>query len=1247
MEHTTFAKKTVVLAALGALSLMAATVRAADETGTEPTPEAKKIEMTIGDGEGAVIGSAIDSANKKVEWRDEWAQEVLGENATFDGLFFKKPGNITVSGEGSFKIDLTTQKETAAGNDGKYVTFNGVNLTVKDGGSFSNSSHLKFTESGSLTVAGAEFNNGKDGVIAFEGTTFSIDAGFSLDAEGKEALGNFENAGLIILDADATKTDATQKGATMNIGSIDSALREVTSEDKFSLNVGNVEIKSGTLTNYDKGYEVKKEEVEGNKASEDEEAAPQTLVKFGTITVGANGKFVNAEGARSEGSALVLEAENSVVIDGTSVWNTLQIKTVGASTEGKGLNDYVTVAKGTDAQQGGDFRVTGALVIDEFGTDTNGNVGAFTLDGKTDAKVFADGITISVGSHIATTSLEQKDPGEGLTWKEGKPAVGTLNLIGFAATFEEATETPEKGAKTEEGEGETTTNGSWTYKKLGDVSAVNTELVINGNRAAEEDLQKSYSPSLHMSSLTLGGTTMKIAYDAEVDAIKKAVETAWNEVKGQDAEAIDMEGWSKDNILVEIETLLKDPKYADLKKELEEQRTKLESGDAAVPGDKGLVGDLAGSFSNLESEITGSDLSIDTLTLALKNETVKVDAFASEDEGEGNDGGATTQADEESGTDTKTETVTVTGNETYGFKELSLKVTDSKLDVGTLDLQTGNVTLEDNSIMMIDNVKTLNGALTLKSGYLGLNVTKSVAEHLNQDKPEGKADSETAVPTVEVGSPVAIGENGKFTIGGDRFEYKPAGATEAVEYAVGIAGDADIVFDGRNFNSEALFSQNRTDGGKGIVAVDGNGKTLKVKATNLSWGVYKLFDEDTLDTSALKDVTIDTKGSSASGLWEGAKVTSGTEDKNQIVVGGTTIEGSGLDIGAVNLANSVVGGDRGSALDKALVNHILSNGQSIEEISNTINSITAMGAVAGLTAMTVDFGAYVTDQVEHHAVTIPHQQEGWWVQGLAGKLKSDDLAVGGMKGGYSIDTVGIMGGFDKKLRNGDTIGVAASYQSGDADSEGEGLPVTTDVTNYGLHLWHARQFDAYRLMGMFSYSKTSGDAKMNYAGNDLTSDLGATEISIGARADKEFQWGTVRMIPHAGVRASMIDVDDYTIEMGSEELFKVSEDKLWIFEVPVGVTFASSFEYARWNVQPYVDLTVRGRFGDTDSTFTLEGSNTSDSMKYDVTGDVIGDLRIGYMSTFQDLNLGMSYGLSAGDGGRQNHQIEATLRLDF
>ncbi len=1221
MEHTTFAKKTVVLATLGALSLMAATVRAADETEVKPTPIAEKITVTIGQD----VASKIEGENSDVTWAQDWFdQHKQQEGTTFGGVTVVKGTDeaktITVTDKGSLTINLPTSDA-----DSKFVTFLGTGLKVENGGVFSNSSYVKF-DKGSLTVTDADFTNGEKGVIELAGEG----AEFNLSVSTAEAAGNFENAGLIILDADAT----------MNIGSTDSALREVTSENKFSLNVGNVEIKSGTLTNYDKGYQITKEtkeEAEGEAGAEDA-ASVQTLVKFGQVTVADGGKFVNAEGALSAGSALVLEAVDTAEIDGTSVWGTLNLtKVEGAQT----VTDYVKIAEKQEGKNGGDFRVTGALVIDEFVADTSGNA-SFTIYGKSnDAKVFADGIDISAGSHVAADAFEQINAGDGLSWKTNEePVVGTLELTGFAATFEKATEEPEGEGKAESEGDETNTGGSWTYKKLGDVTAVNTKVEITGARpspaqgSTDPYAGNGYTPSLQMSSLTLGGTSMNISYDVDVEKIKEAVNTAW---KGEDK--IDMEGWTKDNILEKLDTLLKDEKYADLKSSLEADRADLEE-------------KLAGSLTKAKdvgSTISGSDLAIGTLTLALKNGTVKVEKpFAPASSGENDNENTTTKDEGDTETDTTPETVTITGNETYDLGKLSLAVTDSKLDVGTLDLQTGSVTLDDNSIMMIGNVKTLDGDLTLKSGYLGLNVTKSVAEHLKrQDKPEGKADPETDTSTVEVGSPVAIGENGKFTIGGDRFEYKPEGANEAVEYAVGIAGNANIVFDGRNFNSEALFSQNRTDGNKGIVAVNGTDKVINVKATNLSWGVYKLFDEDTLDTSALKDVTIDTKGSSASGLWEGATVTSGTEDKNQIVVGGTTIEGSGLDIGAVNLANSVVAGDRGSALDKALFNHILSNGKSLEEISNTINSITAMGAVAGLTAMTVDFGAYVTDQVEHHASTIPHQQEGWWVQPIAGKLKSDDLAVGGMKGGYSIDTVGIMGGFDKKLRNGDTIGVAASYQSGDADSEGEGLPVTTDVTNYGLHLWHARQFDAYRLMGMFSYSKTSGDAKMNYVGNEITSDLGATEISIGARADKEFQWGTVRMIPHAGVRASMIDVDDYTIEMGSEELFKVSEDKLWIFEVPVGVTFASSFEYARWNVQPYVDLTVRGRFGDTDSTFTLEGSNTSDSMKYDVTGDVIGDLRIGYMSTFQDLNLGMSYGLSAGDGGRQNHQIEATLRIDF
>ena len=1060
-----------------------------------------------------------------------------------------------------------------------------------------------------MTVTNGAFTNKEGGVVELQDGTFTI------SVTKADTVDDFTNAGTIVLKGNAQ----------MTIDSGDDNSLAVETEDALALNVGNVEIGQGaTLTNKDKGYQVDNKDAEGEGEGEGAEPGEdQTLVHFGTVTVAVGGNFVNASGALSEGETLVLQAENTAQIDGESVWETLRISAVNGK---KSVSNYVT---GVDGNDRGDFRVTGALQIGEFGSDND----IFTIDGSntaTDAEVFADGIDISAGSHVAADDLQQPSDDGGFTWGS-KPHVGTLAITGYAATFTPA------NASEEDGETETQdddTNGSWSYKKFGDVTVVNTKLDIHQVRPEGTDPYDGhgYTPSLEMSSLNLVGTSMKIAYDVDVERIKDAIKDNW------EGDAIDMDGWTAENILEEIDKLLAEDQYSQLKSELENQRAAFE---------QSLAGVLATKAFTVDSKITDSDLAIGTLTIASntvgESTTVKVEKpFNSTFSGGGEDTATDGDAEE-------TSSVSITGNETYDLGDLTLTVTESNLDVGTLDLQTGAITLKD-SKMMVDNVKTLNGSLTLESGYLGLNVTKNIADLVDKkDEAETKADPDTAPAgaTLELGSPVTIGESGKLTIGG----ADTTSDGTKVDYAISIAGTTDLVFDGRNFGSEALFSQTRSDGGKGLVVVkEGESATLNVKATNLSWGVYKLFDEDTLNTDALKGkVSIDTTAEdTVNGLWQDAVGNKISADGNEIVVGNKTIEGSGLeDIGAVNLMNSVFGGDRGSALDKRFVDAVLSNASSLEEISNTINSVTGLGAVAGLTAMAVDFGNYVADQVEHHAVTMPRQAEGWWVQPIAGKLKSDDLAVGGMKSGYSIDTFGIMGGFDRKLRNGDTIGVAASYQSGDADSEGSALPVSTDVTNYGFHLWHARELDAFRLMGMFSYSKTSGDAKMNVLGQEVTSDLGATEISIGARADKEFKWGTVRMIPHAGVRASMIDVDDYTVEMGSDELFKVSEDKLWIFEVPVGVTFASSFEYARWNVQPYVDLTVRGRFGDTDSTFTVEGSSTSDSVKYDVTGDVIGDLRIGYMSTFQDLNLGMSYGLSAGDGGRQNHQIEATLRIDF
>ena len=427
MEHTTFAKKTVVLAALGALSLMAATARA-DGTETPSDPQPKNIEVTVGSGGVLGIASEIKDAETSVTWNDEWLKKegVLGANESFGGLTVKgEEGSkiITVTDKGSLTIDLPTQEapdEEAA----KVVTFDSVNLSVKDGGTFKNSSHLKFTG-----------------------------GSFKVSVESADSVANFENTGEIYLQS-----------SSMEVGSGSTPF--TSSDEKLALNVGDVTIGSGAmLTNKDKGYQVTKEADGESRGEGAEPGEDQTLVHFGTVTVAEDGKFVNASGALSEGETLVLQAENTAQIDGESVWETLRISAVNGE---KSVSNYVTV------KDGADFCVTGELIIDSFANGVsftlNGGADA-EADAKTDAEVFADGIDISAGSHVAADDLMQKSDGSGLSWNDGKPAVGTLTITGFVAKY-----TQEDAS---EGDGETETqnddtNGSWTYKKFGDVTVVNT-----------------------------------------------------------------------------------------------------------------------------------------------------------------------------------------------------------------------------------------------------------------------------------------------------------------------------------------------------------------------------------------------------------------------------------------------------------------------------------------------------------------------------------------------------------------------------------------------------------------------------------------------------------------------------------------------------------------------------------------------------------------------------------------------------
>lgn len=1116
-------------------------------------------------------------------WDEDWAK-------TFNKDFTNASSKVRIDGQNSDKI--TISKDEANKTAGKLtnklssLTLN-VGLDVAEGGTFVNNGTLEANKA--IRVNGSLVNTG----------TLK------------------------------TNADVTINGLTVNTD-LESAPASVV--------MGDITLTHATLTNNDEGYKLKpkteKKEGEADKTPEN-----RVRVTYGKVTLNEGGNFVNTKDALDSGSSLTITKDAGTAhINGTSTWGTINAQKKNAVTvDATGTLSADVLEYGYDAGNtakisdlvsvtgGGKFTVNKGLIVSSFASD-----GSFNLS-KTENKYLASGASLTFGKAQA---FKQGKDGK---IDDGDYHKGTVTLSGYAAEWKEPAQS------TAEGDADTDKKGSWDVTKFGSVTVYNNaQLTISGSKV-NAFADHGYTPSLSLGSLTLNSTVLKVTPSFKVEKLTDFVKTAVEAVNGltdAGAEDIDIEklglnDWTKDNYATKLKELLGKMN----EKQLEAFQ---KSYDESLESETNKLAIKEITPTDATQTITGSDVAIGSITFKTAESPVPVDMSKV-------NRAATTAEVDEKPADRGSVTVDAI-TQAMGTQTLEIK-DDSRVEVGSLSLADGTLHITDSDVI-IHKTDKINGTLTAESGYLGLNVATTMADKVKADTPSTTGTTPNFV--LEVGAPVVFGEDAKVTFGGvattKTADTNPDAQAPKYGAQLTFAGDTTLKFDAANFNRTALFT---AEGLKGKLT--NNGK-VTLDGENLTWGAYKLFEnfeqKEAFTTEKGKENLLVGKLTAAD-AWKnqvGDKFTieQNSEGDWMIVAGGTSVEGSGLNVSAKNLVSKIFAGERSTGPDTQLINQILSTGASLQEISSMINSVTGLGAISGVKAMTVDFQGYTADMIEHHAATMPREMGGWWVQPMGARLKTDDLSMGGSAYGYSLDTYGIMGGFDTHLKNGWTIGAAASYQSGEADGEGDVLPVSTDVKNVGLHLWGSRMYGETNVIGTLSYVTTDGDVTMQLGNLELASELKAKALSAGIRAEREFKTGAFTLTPHAGARLSIVDMDDYEIAAGTTKLFDVSEDKTTIFEVPVGVTVQTpSFMFQTFEVKPYVDVTLRGRFGDTESSYTLEGSSTTDTIDYDVSGSFVGDLKVGYMSTYKNLNLGMSYGLSAGDAGRQNHAIEATMRVDF
>lgn len=1204
MSNATFSRKPLVAAVLTTLAVFSAGAMAGDNE--EPKTN---VDLTVGAAESTENKTVASTVQNEQTWDETWAKK-------FNEKFTNASGKVTINDQGSNKITISKgADEKTSGkltNNLSSLTLN-VGLDISEGGTFVNNGTIEANKA--ITVDGSLVNTG----------TLKTNADLTVKGGFDNAKGKIEVTGT---GTENAKANVTINGPTDNTD-LDAAPASVV--------MGDITLTNATLTNNDKGYKLK---TEADKKEGENDKKPETRarVSYGNVTLKTGGKFVNAESALDSGSSLTIASDAvNAEINGKSTWGTIKAQKENAVTVGAAgtlsadhlVYDYdagtsATIANLVSVTEGGTFTVNKGLTVSSFA-----NGGSFDLS-KDKNKYLASGASLIFGKAQA---FEQGEDGK---IDDGDYHKGTVTLSGYKADWKVENATSKTGT---EGDAETEQNGSWDVTKFGSVTVYNNaQLTISSNKVNGFD-DHGYTPSLSLGSLTLNSTVLKVTPSVKVATLTGFVSIAVravNDLPDSGAEDIDitklgLKDWTKDNYATKLEELLgkMNEKQLEAFKKSYDNSIKTET-------DKLAIKDI--THTNATQTITGSDVAIGSITFASTSVEPTTSKVVTSREGAGEGGN---KPEEDRGS-VKLDAIT----QAMGTQTLNIEG-ESRVEVGSLSLGNGTLNIKGSDVI-IHKTDKINGTLTAESGYLGLNVATSMADKIKADTTTTKTTTSTPTFVLEVGAPVVFGEDAKVTFGGPATNTPDSTSdAEKVGAELTFAGDTTLKFDAANFNRNALFT---ADGLKGQITA-GQDVEVTLDGANLTWGAYKLF-ENFEQGDALKDKLVMGELTAAE-AWKNQvgnnfEIKQNSEGDWMIVAGGDTVEGSGLNVSAKNLVSKIFAGERSTGPDTQLINQILSTGASLQEISSMINSVTGLGAISGVKAMTVDFQGYTADMIEHHAATMPREMGGWWVQPMGARLKTDDLSMGGSAYGYSLDTYGIMGGFDTHLKNGWTIGAAASYQSGDADGEGDVLPVSTDVKNVGLHLWGSRMYGETNVIGTLSYVTTDGDVTMQLGNLELASELKAKALSAGIRAEREFKTGAFTLTPHAGARLSIVDMDDYEIAAGTTKLFDVSEDKATIFEVPVGVTVQTpSFMFQTFEVKPYVDVTLRGRFGDTESSYTLEGSSTTDTIDYDVSGNFVGDLKVGYMSTYKNLNLGMSYGLSAGDAGRQNHAIEATMRVDF
>ena len=267
-----------------------------------------------------------------------------------------------------------------------------------------------------------------------------------------------------------------------------------------------------------------------------------------------------------------------------------------------------------------------------------------------------------------------------------------------------------------------------------------------------------------------------------------------------------------------------------------------------------------------------------------------------------------------------------------------------------------------------------------------------------------------------------------------------------------------------------------------------------------------------------------------------------------------------------------------------------------------------------------------------------------WVTPVYKSADADGFNADNKSYGADVKLYGLALGADIEVAPNFKVGGMFNVGSGDADGQGLGSNVSNDFDYYGLGLYAGYSMDAFSLVADVTYTAVDNDIEGNTDLGKVNASIDSTNLSVGVTGQYKLSLSGMDVTPHAGLRYSMIDMDDYATAYSQND-----SDSINIFSIPVGVTIAKEYVTDTWTVKPSFDLTLTGNFGDDeiDATAKWNGySNLSTTVKSEIMDNFTYGAAVGVSATSGNFGLGLGVNYT-GSSNTDEFGVNANARYMF